>query len=408
MLFSIRHPEAPRILSTLTYGLQPVRERATGVFSLLIKTNKEAILAAKINREIKFYVVPDPRNEGKLLGIITAFFDDHDEPMVIRTPLYFDDPLGHDLAAFIAQGEADIYFFDEHDRELLGVRVEFANFADFKDRWAPGQLWELQGDCVPGDLSAMETWFGLRSPEDDARALTARFVEDHYPSDFLFMDIRPQAHDFEGGDAQAGGTSLEREEPGPEQERDIARLMRRIFPGPGVFLNPVRADDGKELCDILCVSDDHILAIQAKDSPNTEKTMRRTLARKRTTTRNHIEKGAGQLRGALQHITAHDILTISIEGALRSIRVDQRQVHGVVVVRELFDDDIIEPSKQVLVAAQACGIATTLLEYGALHQMALRLRSPDRLIEGLRELFIAACEHKQFPRPRFLHGPEPE
>lgn len=406
MLFSIRHPEAPQILSKLTYGLQPVRERASGIFSLLIKTNKEAILAAKLNREVKFYVVPDLRNEEKLLGIITAFFDDHDEPMVIRTPLYFDDALGHDLAAFIAQGEADIYFFDEHDRELLGARVKFENFTDFKESWAPGRLWELQGDCVPGDLSAMETWFGLRSAEDDAGALTARFVEDLYPPDFLFTDIRPQVHDFEGG-VRIGVPSLEREEPGPEQERDIARLMRRVFPGPGVFLNPSRADDGKELCDILCVSDDHILAVQAKDSPNTEKTMRRTLDRKRTTTRKHIEKGAGQLRGVLQHIATNDILAISIEGALRSIRVDQRQVHGVVVVRELFDDDLIASSKPVLAAAQACGIATTLLEYGALHQMALRLRSPDRLIEGLRELFIAASEHGQYPRPRFLHPPEP-
>jgi acetyl esterase/lipase len=46
-------------------------------------TNKEAILTARLNRQIKVYLIPDVHTPGRANGFITAFFDDHDEPMVV-------------------------------------------------------------------------------------------------------------------------------------------------------------------------------------------------------------------------------------------------------------------------------------------------------------------------------------
>ena len=70
--------------------------------------------------------------------------------------------------------------------------------------------------------------------------------------------------------------SLEREEPGEFQEQEVARLLWRVFPWTSVIVNPVRVDTGRELCDILVTQPDSILIIQAKDSPNTEASLRRS------------------------------------------------------------------------------------------------------------------------------------
>ncbi len=54
----------------------------------------------------------------------------------------------------------------------------------------------------------------------------------------------------------------------------------RAFAADCVFLNPIRDDTGKELADVMCITDDIILVVQAKDSPNTERALRRSIERK--------------------------------------------------------------------------------------------------------------------------------
>ena len=65
-------------------------------------------------------------------------------------------------------------------------------------------------------------------------------------------------------------------------------------------------------------------------------------------------------------------------------------------------------SAPVLEVAAICEQPCLLLDYAALHLMALRLPSPARLINGLYQMFAAATEHGEFPKPRFSGAPQEE
>lgn len=405
MLFSMQYPEILNHLGQLAHGLQPVKLPPDGQYCLIIKVGKEAILTARLNRQIRIYIIPDLGAPDRIRGFITAFFDDHDEPMIIFTPLFADDELAADLGLLMKQGAFDLYFFDEHDREMFGVRA-VVDAERFGRAWSAAKLDELDLPQAAEILASMSDWFGRRTEADDDAAFTVDFEEDLYEADLLFIDARPEATDFAGANMEASINSLERPDPGAFQERDIGLLLRRAFPADSIFLNPVRDDTGKELTDILCVTDDFVLVVQAKDSPNTEQSLRRSIDRKRSTIRAHIRKGAAQLRGAMNYILERDTIVIRAEGEPQRIAVDEKHICGLVIVREMFDDDYQNCSSPVLAVAQACEVPTVLLEYQALHAMALRLTSPERLMDGLFQLFDVAIENGEYPKPRFLHGPE--
>jgi hypothetical protein len=246
----------------------------------------------------------------------------------------------------------------------------------------------------------MKTWFGLRNADDDARAFAVDLGERLYPDDLLLIDARDNAYDFQGSKGVVVMTSLEREKPGAFQERDIVALLRRAFLGEAIFLNPIREDSGKELTDILVVTDEVVLLVQAKDSPNTEASLRRSIDRKRAVIRSHIDKGAKQLRGALIYILEREEIILRTPSGPRAVDVADRAICGLVVVREMFDDDYKACSAPVLAVANACEQPCVLLDYPALHVMALHLPSPARLINGFYQLFDVAMEHGEYPKPR--------
>ncbi len=170
----------------------------------------------------------------------------------------------------------------------------------------------------------------------------------------------------------------------------------------------MREDSGTELTDVLVVTDKVVLLAQAKDSPNTEASLRRSIDRKRSVIRNHIDKGAKQLRGALTHVLKRETIVLRAPSGPRTVDVADRAVVGLVAVREMFDDDYKACSAPVLAVADACEKPCVLLDYAALHLMALRLASPARLINGFYQMFAVAMEHGEFPKPRFSGAPQRE
>jgi hypothetical protein len=71
----------------------------------------------------------------------------------------------------------------------------------------------------------------------------------------------------------------------------------------------------------------------------------------------------------------------------------------------MFDDDRKACSVPVLAVAEACEEPCVLLDYAALHVMALYLSSPIRLFNGLSQLFDIALERGTYPKPRFFGAP---
>ncbi|MFT5331053.1 MAG: hypothetical protein ACI9TB_000513 [Parasphingorhabdus sp.] len=61
-------------------------------------------------------------------------------------------------------------------------------------------------------------------------------------------------------------------------------------------------------------------------------------------------------------ILVRDTIVIRAEGKPQRIAVDEKHTCGLVIVREMFDDDYQNCSLPVLAAAQACETPTVLLE----------------------------------------------
>lgn len=387
------------------YGLLPLHFVGTDKFALIVKTTKEAILTARLNQEMKLYLVPDGAKEVCSLGLITAFFDDYDEPLVLFTPMYTGDQLQSDLIGVLSQPAFDVFFFDENRREIMGVRVRVNNAAQVLTALQQARFKRLKLESVGKDLEAMGSWFGSRSEMDDAAAFQLQFEGDLYPDDLLFIDTNPEAYDFNGAEGNPAVTSLERREPGAFQERDIVAFLKRAFPADAIFLNPVRLDTGREFSDVLCLTDDILLVVQAKDSPNTEATLRRDINRKRAVIRSHIEKAAQQLRGALSFAKELNELKVSTSSGDHSLNIRGRAICGLVVVRELFDDDYRSCSAAVLSASRECALPCVLTDFSALHMMTMHLKSPARIMNGLVQLYEFGVENGEYPKPRFLGPP---
>ena len=140
-------------------------KRSTRLRRLL---TKEALLAARMSRRLAVYVIPIEIGPVETISLITAFFDDEDEPLVLRTPLFANEPHTHSLLTFLTSSGGCVHFFDYHSREMLAyrcrisvpastrARLEMATFAD----WSQGMWREI-------DDQAQE-WFSVRTGDAQA------------------------------------------------------------------------------------------------------------------------------------------------------------------------------------------------------------------------------------------------
>ena len=165
---SVRYPAVPRTPLDFKGGLLATREAGSSRMVLIVKTMREIAATARLRKFFRFYLVPLRAGDVDTFSLVSAFFDDDDEPLVIRTPL-FDDELLDDFLQVLSSESFDVYFFDEHNRMLIGFRAENPDAARFRrfvntSRFVPGTLeFARQFD------DEMILWLGARSTaEDDA------------------------------------------------------------------------------------------------------------------------------------------------------------------------------------------------------------------------------------------------
>jgi hypothetical protein len=173
---------------------------------------------------IKVYVIPITLSGQETIGLVSAFFDVEDEPLVIFTPLFAEEET-HKLTNMLQLSTLDIHFFDEHGRELLGYTSELKCPASTKDRLASPSLGPFELDLARSAHTQLGQWYGGRTPNDDIAAISIRFGKSHFADDLVILDARPDNHPYPGGPSFSF-SQLEREEPGAFQEQDIARVLR--------------------------------------------------------------------------------------------------------------------------------------------------------------------------------------
>ena len=367
---------------------------------MAIKLPKEAILSARENQGFNIYLVRV--GQRSCLGLVTAFLDDRDEPITIRTPLGDGDELTADVLRLLSQDSFEVYFFDEQSRELLGQVAAVSELERFRRTSGTLCFPRLSIDNAVETHQAMVQWFGGRTKADDQAAFDVRFLEPLYSDELLRIDIGETPM---RGIKVAELTSIERNDPAAPQEQDIARLLQRVFPWEAVILNPIRADTKRELCDVLVVMPGSILAVQAKDSPNTAVSLQRSIFRKLATSLAHLEKATAQLRGALKHLRTEKVLELELLDGPISIPMGKRELRGMVVLNEMFDDHFREYSEPVLRLADEIRVPTIVMDYPALHIVALRLDDPDRFLGALDDIYSIGVANGEFPRSQYLGPP---
>jgi hypothetical protein len=355
------------------------------------------LLAAKVNGGFKIYVVPLNLAGQDTVGIISAFFDDQDEPLVIFTPL-FEEDMAHDLINILSRSTLDVHCFDDNNRELLGYTCRLECPAHTKERLATVSFPPFELDLARLAQNQLHTWFGNRSHDHDLSAISVVFVESLIPEDLLILDAQSGSHLLRGG-PPFSFSQLEREEPGAFQEQDIAKLLQRLFLSAHLYMNPLRVTDGEEIADILVVTDTEIIVLQAKDSPNTDKVLRNAIERKKSTARKALFKALSQVKGALRYLRSMSPLKMRVHDETIELDISKHHLRALVVVKELFNDEYSVYSPPVLEVSKETQVPCIALDYAEL-QMYTGLSSENRFFEAFDLVFSHGSKTGEFPRLR--------
>jgi hypothetical protein len=381
-MLSVLHPATLSAVLEYPGGLLPMRHKESGKLLLVVKVHKEYILAARLKRGFSFYLAPLWSTSGLTVALATVFFDDGNEPLVIRTPI-FDEPLGQNLLELLTYNGFEVYFFDEHGREWMGYRTSIHDKGSLITTGEEFDLLTYHPKTVNSIYENLEKWFGARTTADDANAIRVAFEEELYPSDIFVIDARHAAHNYYG----SGGfshSSLKRENPGYYQERDIVAGLKRVFSGEQLALNPVRRDNGKEFVDVLAISPAHLLLVQTKDSPNTEVSLSRSIDRKRRASLSQIKKGVKQAKGAAAYASAHPKLELIIDQDHLDIDVYFRKVVSLVVVQEMFTDEgdsFVARYREM----EGLGYTFVMLDYAAFNSFCHEFQNVRLLLDAFED-----------------------
>ena len=399
-MITLKNPALVHQLSHYPVGLFPAQVLGGQRNVLVVKCSKEMILAAKVLRELRFYLFPLARDGVQTYGLVTAFFDDPDEPLVIRTPL-LEDELGTGILDLLCSPTFDIHFFDEHDREFLGYRVNnttSGKLTPMRDKIRlAASTYSLPWREFDDQLS---TSFSNRTSEDDDKALVVEFVDELFPSDFMIMDTRPAENSYQGS-KHTVFTSLERENPGVFAELDIVKFLHRVFPAEQIFLNPLRPDNGKEFVDVMVVTPDNLLLIQAKDSPNTKETLRRPIKRKISTVVRHLRKATAQLRGSISYVESNDPFTVQCGDGTHAITAGNLNVTSLVIVKEMYPTEYKSYTRLAFEVFGETGVPCFIQDYSHFHHLTYHRRTEQSFFATLDEILRFAIDHNEFPQSRF-------
>ncbi|MBS1210032.1 MAG: hypothetical protein H6R19_2430 [Proteobacteria bacterium] len=399
ILLSDTHPDFWHDALNYPIGLHVVTVPGELLPLFLMKMPHQFLLAARMNRGVKVYAVPIEVNGDSTLGLMTVFLDDADSPLMLWTPLALDST-SHMLIQTLLAGTFTIRLFDEHNRELLGYLGVAETPLRSRVRLEHVKLYSLTHELAHRWKDAGHSWFSLRTIEDDADAVTVRFETPLYPEDRVFKDERPDLYRFHGTKGFSE-VPLVKLEPGQFQEVDIILLLQRIFSPEQIYHAPKRHYDGEEIADVVVITDNLCLIVQAKDSPNTEQMLNNSLKRKRRKSVKQLDEGCTQIGGAINYLDRTRPLVMRIDGRDEVVDLGRRNVLSLVVVREFFLDMYDVYSKRLLQLHAQTGLPCIALDYGELIEYATFCDSEPLFVNAYFQVFNAALDGGTYPRLRF-------
>ncbi|WP_258198525.1 hypothetical protein [Pseudomonas entomophila] len=363
---------------------------------LIIKASKETILTAKVNGEFKFYLAPVQIGGKSCLAVITAFFDDPDNPLTILSPLIVSERLPQDLERL--PDAFNVCFFDEQNREVFACKAD-AELTDFrKALQACVKAARSEGSHL---MECAERWFAQRTECDDLKAFTVKLNDILCPRELAHYNLREDDHRYLGSRGFSC-TTLRRPEPGSQQELDIVMLLQRVYAPSRIVHSPTKVTDNEELVDIAVAGAHYTLLIQAKDSPNTDQTLRTSLARKQSKSVSQLKGGLSQLGGAVSCIRRTTSLELKLaEKDKLDIDLSARPLIGVVIVKELFPGKFDAYSDLAIKTMKKLRLPVVFFDYPEFERMTRHCTSEAELISAFDQILEVAIETGIYPRMSF-------
>ena len=393
------YPKLAQDVLRMPGGIRGFHIQGEPVRFFIVKMLHQYLLTAKMNKGFKVYAVPLNVSGVVTVGLITAFFDDPDNPLTIWTPLA-DESASREIMAALLSSNLRVYLFDEHNREFLGYSATVEVPQKARALLEHAKLQALSHQTAHEYGAAAAAWFGKRTRLEDAEAISINFDEPLYPESVDIMDMSHHRYAFRGSKG-FGHTTLVKTEPGQFQEIDIILLLQRIFSPSQIYHAPKRIYDKEEIGDVIVVTDDACIIIQAKDSPNTEKMLQNSLDRKRRKALKQLKEGICQAAGSIGYLERIRPLKMLIDGGEIEIDLGRRQILSLIVVRELFDGGYEEYSQLLLGLFDKIRLPCIALDYAELHRYTSYCGDVDEFVWAYFEVFDFALENGQFPRLRF-------
>ncbi|MFK1438037.1 hypothetical protein ACIU0H_30880 [Pseudomonas aeruginosa] len=399
MMLSIEKPELCQEILAFPGGIHCIRLSGESTPRIILKLPANYLLPMKVNKGFKIYAVPVDVSGNSSVGLMCAFFEDADSPLVCWRLLDSSDETRVLLHA-LTKHEVLVHLFDDQNRELLGYRAKIDLPLMAKVRLEHARFPDFTHESFHVAHEQATAWFGLRNVQDDDEAIQFTFTESLFPEDLVVLDMRHELYKFHGSQG-FGFTSLEREDPGRYQEMDIINLLHRVFSPEQIYHAPKRHYDQEEIADVIVIADTACLIVQAKDAPNTEKTLNRTLERKRLAS-THMLKGAlKQLSGAVKYIDRNRPLRMLVDDQEISIDIGNRNVLSLAVVRELFIDMYEEYSQELFGFFNDIHLPCIALDYAELHSYTSFCQDEGSFLGAYFQVFDNARTLGSFPRLRF-------
>ena len=399
-MLTVLYPDLLPTIRQMPGGILPLCLEGEEYPVLVVKAPKEYILAAKINASFRIYLAPISIENQHTFGAVTAFFDDGDEPLVIRTPLFADD-FSVVLFEALRKRRINVHLFDELSRELLVYHAIVSIPDEANSQMDESTLLDFSLPKARAMLDEIVTWFGQRNSEDDARAIHISLERSIYGEGLFIEDLRPEKHSFRGSRGFSH-TILEREEPGSYQEEDIIQCLLSVFSAEQIFLSPKRTYDKEEMCDILVITETRVLIIQAKDSPNIKRISCQKLSRKRSNVLSALKKAIKQVKGAVGYYRRDiDTLEFFVNDERYSVDINGLELKALIVMKELFNDQYNEYSPLLLDLVLEKTVPCIALDYPELYQYCAHLQGEEAFFDAYNVVMTHAMTHGQYPRLRF-------
>ncbi|WP_122454356.1 hypothetical protein [Pseudomonas viridiflava] len=399
-MLSILHPEILSYVKKLPIGLMPIEIKADSIPKLIIKSSKELILTAKLRMGFSIYLIPYEIPGVKSIAFLAAFFDDAVHPLTTGGAL-IKELAGRELSKLFLSPQVDVHFFNELGWEMLAYRAEFKSTKRHRNILRSAVLPSLKGLNQSAILTEMTNWFSSTMEDDDREAIHVVFKEKLMPDDVFHIDMSDDNHRYHGAPL-VSSTSLEREEPGSFQEKEIIALLHRVFPAEAIYLAPLRTYDREEMVDILIITDKVVLLIQAKDSPNIEKIVNHKISRKVSASHKALRAAAGQIKGAITYMRRSADLVVLVNDRELKFDLSGKTIFGLAIIKELFDNEYHDYTPPMIELFTKTGIPCIPLSYGEVHQYTSYIDNEKSFFEAFMTVFNHGLDSGTFPRLRIL------